>query len=349
MPMDFGTAFIFIIALVILFGVFYFLLLKSFREQQEKNKPSEEILEFIREVKKDQRESKRSIDDMSKYITDSMSKQNRSFVSVLQKNTADLNERLDKAAQVIGGVQKNIGEMSEVGRAMKDLQEYLSSPKLRGNIGEQVLAEALQQMFPKDLYKLQYTFKNGERVDAVIKIGDNLIPVDAKFPMENFRKMNKEEKTEGRKQFKKEFKKDVKRHFDAIAKKYILTEEDTVDYALMYIPSEAVYYEVINNQELFDYSRDKRVLVVSPMSFYAYLKAILMSFQGQTIQKKAKEILAILQATSKDYEKVEESLSILEKHFTNAYNQLQNVNKFFLRLGQKLATTKMLKSEEENK
>jgi DNA recombination protein RmuC len=347
MAMDAGIIMIFILVVVIILGIFYYLLTKSFREQQEKTKPTEEILEFIRQVKEDQRESKRSIDDMSKFISESMSKQSRSFVSVLQKNTADLNQRLDKAAQVIGGVQKNIGEMSEVGRAMKDLQEYLRSPKLRGNIGEQVLAEVLQQLLPKDLYTLQYSFKNGEKVDAVIKVGDSLIPVDAKFPMENFRRMNQEEKDLEKKQFRKDFKKDVKKHLNDIAKKYILTEEGTVDYAIMYIPSESIYYEVINSQELFDASRERRILVVSPMSFYAYLKAILMSFQGQTIQKKAKEILIILQATSKDYEKVEESLSILEKHLTNAYNQLQNVSKFFLRLGQKLTSTKMLESGEE--
>lgn len=334
--MDLGT--VLIVGLLICFGfiILYFIIAKLIRNQSEQLKPSREILEFIGEVKKDLREANRRQDQMSQNV-----------VTVLQRNTADLNARLDKASEVIGGVQKNIGEMNEIGRTMKDLQEYLRSPKLRGNIGEQVLNEVLQQLLPKDLFVIQYTFKTGEKVDAVIKVGQSLIPVDAKFPIENFRKMLKAEKEVDKEKLKKEFVRDVKKHIADISRKYILTDENTVDYAIMYIPSEAIYYEVINSETLFDYSKEQRILVVSPMSFYAYLKAILMSFQGQTIQKKAKEILTILSATRKDYEKVEESLSVLEKHFGNAYNQLQNVNKFFMRLGQKLATTKMLEGGDK--
>ncbi len=305
------------------------------------------LLELVKQLKEEQREARRQQDDMTKFIADSINKQSHSFVSVLQKNTADLNQRLDKAAAVIGGVQKNLGEMSEIGRSMKDLQEYLRSPKLRGNIGEQVLLEVLKQLLPSELFAIQYSFKSGEKVDAVIRVGQNLIPVDAKFPIENFRRMNGCDGEAEKLKYQKEFQKDVKKHVDDIARKYILQDEGTVDYALMYIPSEAIYYEVINSAPLFDHCHRKRILVVSPMSFYAYLKAILMSFQGQTIQRKAQEILAILQSTKRDYEKVEESLNVLEKHFTNAYNQLQNVSKFFMRLGQKLTTTRLLGSGEE--
>lgn len=267
--------------------------------------------------------------------------------SKLNENMKQFNSRLDNAAKVIGNVQRTIGEFSEIGRSMQELQEFLSSPKLRGNIGEQVLKELLAQHFPKGTYQLQYTFKNGEKVDAVIKTSQGIIPIDSKFPMENFRRMIKETDRTIKEKIKKEFISDVKKHIQSISKKYILVTEGTLDYALMYIPSESIYYEIINEADLFDYAGRQRILPVSPMSFYAYIKAVLMSFEGQRIESKAKEILAILQAIKKDYEKTGESFSVLNKHITNAYNQTSQVAKSFLSLGQKLDSTNLLSSSDE--
>ncbi len=256
-----------------------------------------------------------------------------------QETSKAINERLDRAARVIAGVQKSIGEMSEIGRGMRDLQELLRSPKLRGNISEQVLKELLGQMLPKQTFNLQYSFKSGARVDAAIKTGGGIIPIDAKFPMENFRKMTTAKTDAEKRTAKKEFVKNVKKHINDISSKYILTEEGTIDYALMYLPSEAIYYEVVNINELFDYSNKKRVLPVSPMTFYAYLRAILMSFEGQKIEVKARQIFSSLRAIQKDYDKVEDNLSVLGKHIQNAYNQMSNVFSGFTLLGQKLSST----------
>ena len=261
---------------------------------------------------------------------------------VSQQTSRIINERLDRAAQVIADVQKSLGEMSEIGRGMKDLQEFLRSPKIRGNIGEQVLKELLGQMLPKQSFHLQYTFRSGVTVDAAIKTNSGIIPVDSKFPLENFRKMNKAESEAEKRAAEKEFIRDVKSHIEAISSKYILTEEGTIDYALMYIPSEAVYYEVVNNPDLFDYAGKKRVLPVSPMTFYAYLRAILASFEGQKIEQKAKQILATLRAIQKDYQKVEGNLSVLSRHLQNAYNQMANVLTIFTQLGQKLSSSERL-------
>ncbi len=251
----------------------------------------------------------------------------------LESQGKSFNERLDNATQVISQVQRNIGEMSEIGRSMKDLQEFLQSPKLRGNIGEQVLKELLGQSLPKNSFNLQYEFKSGVKVDAAIKTSGGIIPIDSKFPMENFRKMMKD------KVYAKDFERDVRKHIDDIAKKYILTDEGTIDYALMYIPSESVYYEIANNQDLFEYSNKMRVLPVSPTTFYAYMRAILMSFEGQKIEQKAKEILSALRAVKKDYEKVEGELGILQKHLNSAYNKMGDVFNSFGRLGNKINAT----------
>lgn len=267
----------------------------------------------------------------------------------LNEQNKNFNQRLDNAARVIGEVQKNIGEMSEIGRGMKDLQEFLRSPKIRGNMGEAVLKEMLGQYLPKASFNLQYTFKSGEKVDAAIKTTGGIIPIDSKFPMENFRKMAGARDEAEKKTFEREFVSDVKKHIDNISKKYILTEEGTIDYALMYVPNEGVYYEIVNNQALFDYAGGKRVLPVSPTTFYAYLRAILMSFEGQKIEAQAKEILSNLRAIEKDYSKVEEALSILQKHLTNAFNMMGNVFGSFTQLGQKISSTQKLGSGVKEK
>ena len=298
-----------IVALVIA----VFLILKKLAEIKEATKPDETLKDWLKSQQQSSQIMSRSI-----------------------------NERLDNAARVISQVQRNIGEMSEIGRGMKDIQEFLRSPKLRGNIGEQVLRELLAQMLPKNSFFLQHTFKSGAKVDAAIKTSAGIIPVDSKFPMENFRKMIGAQNETEKKSFEKEFVKDVKKHIDDISNKYILTEEGTIDYALMYLPSETVYYEVVNNIELFDYGGKKRVLPVSPTTFYAYLRAILMSFEGQKIEERAQQILAAIKAIQKDYLKVEDNLLVLGKHVQNAYNQMNNVNTGFNQLGQKINSTQTL-------
>ncbi len=296
------------------------------------------VLVIIRMWFKRLEEKTRLSDDLVEWLKSSTVQ----IDSKLSDSMKMFNARLDNAARVIGEVQKSIGEFSEIGRSMNELQEFLQSPKLRGNIGEQVLKELLAQYFPKTSYNLQYVFKSGEKVDAVIKTAQGLIPIDSKFPMENFRKMSKEQNPQEKSRVKKEFMNDVKKHIQSIGKKYILVDEHTMDYALMYIPSESVYYEIINNTELFDYAGEQRVLPVSPMSFYAYMKAILMSYEGQRIQSQAKQILDILKSIKKDYEKSEDSMATLQKHITHAYNQMSEVNRTFQSLGQKLSATSLI-------
>lgn len=269
------------------------------------------------------------------------------IVEWLKTSNQSVDQKLSKNLEIFASVQRSIGEFSEIGRSMKELQEYLTSPKLRGNIGEHVLKELLAQNFPKSSYKLQYHFKTGSIVDAVLITTQGLIPIDSKFPIDTFKKIAKASNKEEVVALKKDFERDVKKHVDDIARKYILAEEKTVDYALMYVPSESIYYELINNETVFDYAGQNRVLPVSPMSFYAYIKAILISFEGEKIETKAKEILKILQAIKKDYQRTDEALSVLNKHVTNAYNQSSQVTKTFSSLGQKLESTNLLSVEKE--
>ncbi|MGA2968060.1 MAG: DNA recombination protein RmuC [Candidatus Levyibacteriota bacterium] len=319
-----------ILLIIILLGfaiLIYFLNRKL--SEISKNKPDQALLEWL------------------KTMQSTISNSSTQTVRTLQENTKQLNERLDTAARVIRDVEKEVGQMSEIGRNMRELQDFLKSPKLRGNIGEQVLKDLIAQMFPKSSFHLQYEFKSGEKVDAAIKTDAGILPIDSKFPMENYQKMVKASEKAEREAFEKEFVRDVKKHIDAISKKYILPSEGTMDFALMYIPSESVYYEVVNQTDVLDYARKARVYMVSPSTLYAHLQTILLSFEGKKIESKSKELFTLLRSLQIDYEKIEENMSTLGKHINNAYSQFGNVLSGFTSLGQKLNSTKTLESKQK--
>ncbi len=321
--------FLILIGIILLGFIVLIYFLNRKLSEISKNKPDQALLEWLK--------------NMQSTISDSSSQ----TVRTLQENTKQLNERLDTAARVIRDVEKEVGQMSEIGRNMRELQDFLKSPKLRGNIGEQVLKDLIAQMFPKNSFYLQYEFKSGEKVDAAIKTDAGILPIDSKFPMENYQKMVKADAKSEKEMFEKEFVRDVKKHIDAISKKYILPSEGTMDFALMYIPSESVYYEIVNQIEVLDYARRARVYMVSPSTLYAHLQTILLSFEGKKIESKSKELFTLLRSIQIDYEKIEENMSTLGKHINNAYSQFGNVLSGFSNLGQKLNSTKNLDNKQE--
>lgn len=283
-----------------------------------------------------------SIENTNKALNEAMRGQTTDVSKLLQTNAKQLNDRLDTAARVIGDLKQNLGEMSEVGKGIKSLQEFLQSPKLRGNIGEQVLQDMIGQTFPKNSFHLQFAFRSGMKVDAALKTDAGLLCIDSKFPMENFTAMHKGETEVLRGQAKRQFVIDVKKHVNDISKKYILPEEGTLDFALMYIPSESVYYEIANMEELMDYARKVRVYPVSPNTLYAHLQVLLLSFQGKDLEQKSREVFRLLRAIQKDYGKVEENIGVLGKHINNAYNSMSTVSGSFSLLGQKLSQTQAI-------
>lgn len=267
----------------------------------------------------------------------------------LALNTKDISDRLLRATEVIGELKREAGAFSEVSRSMKDLQDYLKSPKLRGNIGEMVLKDLISQMFPVSSYELQYPFKSGAIVDAIIKTDAGLLPVDSKFPMENFQKMMSTTSKDEQDQLRKTFARDIKLHVTSISKKYILPSENTLDFALMYIPSESVFYEVAIDDSLMHYAREHRVYPVSPNTLYAALQTILLSFEGRKIESRAKEVFATLRGIQKDFSKTTETMNTLGSHLTNAYNKFSDVQSQFNGIGQKLSSTRELASDAEEK
>lgn len=328
-----------LLAILAGFGVLAWLVRRELGKISEK-KEDTTLTEWLRSMQS-------SIESTNKALNDAMRGQTSDVAKLLQANTKQLNERLDMASRVIGDLKQNLGEMSEVGKGIKSLQEFLQSPKLRGNIGEQVLTDMIGQTFPKNSFHLQYSFKSGVKVDAVLKTDAGLLCIDSKFPMENFTLIHKGETEAERARAKREFAVDVKKHVADISKKYILPEEGTMDFALMYIPSESVYYEIANMEELMRYAQQLRVYPVSPNTLYAHLQVLLLSFQGKELEQKSRQVFQLLRAIQKDYSKVEENLGVLGRHVNNAYNSMSTVSSTFGLLGQKLSQTQNLKEEEE--
>lgn len=237
---------------------------------------------------------------------------------------------------------QELGKVQEIGHNMKEFQDFLKSPKLRGNLGEQVLKDLLEQILPQDNFKIQHKFKEGQVVDAIIKTNQGIIPIDSKFPMENFRKMKEDKK------HKKKFVRDIKKHIDDISKKYILPQEGTVDFALMYTPSEAVYYEItINNPSLLEYGYDNKVYFVSPNSFYYFLKIIMIGLEGAKIEEASKRILEGLKAVSQESSKFGNELDTLTTHIDHARSASDRVRNKYQRLAARIETLTSLKKTKE--
>jgi len=267
----------------------------------------------------------------------------------LYRTNQDISQRLDQSAQLMRLLNKDLGEIHEIGQQMRDFQYLFRSPKLRGNIGEHILKDLLAQVLPRSQYKLQYRYPNGVIVDAMIKTDNGLIPIDAKFPMENFLKMMKSP-GEKDKQFQRDFVRDVKRHIENIHQRYIQPDEGTLDFAVMYVPSEAVFYEIMTHDHLSQYARQKNILMVSPNSFYYFLRVILMASEGKRIEEASKRIVKILSALNHDTKIISNDLRILTTHINNSKNAAERVLTDFQSLERKIEQAKYvgeLKSENE--
>jgi DNA recombination protein RmuC len=246
-------------------------------------------------------------------------------------------------SHTLGGLAMAAQQMVDVGQKVSNLEDLLRPPKLRGGMGETLLGELLAQILPESAYRLQHRFNSGERVDAVICLGDALVPVDAKFPLESFRRLTAIKGEAEAARERKVFMRAVKTHIDEIAWKYILPDERTYDFALMYIPAENVYYETILKDDsedgLFPFALEKRVIPVSPNSFYAYLQVIIHGLKGLQIESRAREIMDYLNRLKVDEGRFREEFDILGTHLQNAHKKYDDAQRRLDRFEDKLLST----------
>jgi DNA recombination protein RmuC len=269
---------------------------------------------------------------------------------LMQQTQRALGERLDSTAQVVGAVQRSLGGLEEanrkiyeIGKDIASLQQILRAPKLRGGLGELLLEDLLAQILPADHFVAQYTFRTGQKVDAVIKLGTGLVPVDSKFPLENFRRLLDAQTEDDRARVRRAFVTDVKRHIDAVAAKYILPDEGTFDFALMYIPAENVYYEIVVKDEqtgdagIGEYALARKVIPVSPGCFYAYLQAIVLGLRGLRIEERSHEILQQLARLRGDFDRFRDDFRLVGRHLNNAVSSFAGADRRLERLDSRFA------------
>jgi DNA recombination protein RmuC len=217
------------------------------------------------------------------------------------------------------------------------LEQALRPPKARGGFGELLLERLLADRLPRDAYSIQHGFRGGERVDAVIRV-DRLVPVDSKFPLENFERIGQAEGDDERELMEKAFARDVKIHIDAIAQKYIRPDEGTYDFALMYLPAEGVYYELVcgKSGKLYEYALEKRVFPVSPTTFTAYLQVIALGLKGMQIEQHAHEVMAYCAQLRNDFARFRHDFELVGKHLGNAQTKFGEAERRLDRFGGKL-------------
>jgi DNA recombination protein RmuC len=275
--------------------------------------------------------------------------QQQAVTQHLQAMTGQVGNRLDATARLVGEVSQSLGALAkateqiyQVGKDISTLQDILQSPKLRGNLGEFLLHDMLAQVLPATFYRLQHRFRSGDIVDALILIGNRQVPVDAKFPLENFRRLLQTGMAAERpEQARRRFLADTRRHIDAIASKYILPDEGTYDFALMYIPAENVYYEVMlkaedGHDDLLPYALQRKVFPVSPASLYAYLQTIILGLRGLQLEESAQEVLQHLARLRRDTGLLREAFDVLGRHLGHASNKYDEVGKLVAQLEGKL-------------
>ncbi len=278
----------------------------------------------------------------------------------LQKSLQDGQNNISRSMQagqdVLGLLNKQIGElqgtnkqMMQIGTEVRRLQDILSAPKLRGQMGEWSLENLLSQILPKGSYKLQYTFKDGKTVDALIQMPAFSVSVDAKFPLPSFEKIAKAQTEEEKPKLRRQFIRDCTVHIDKIAGDYIRPAEGTLDFAIMYVPAENVYYETVvkyagETQDILQYCFDKKVIPVSPNLLYAYLMTVAMGLHGLQIEKQAAEIRQNLKRLNASFADFSGTWDILGKHLRNAYGQYDEGHKKLDRFGMQL---NQIQAEEE--
>src|SRR3954454_13553874 len=263
----------------------------------------------------------------------------RTMNETVDRRLADLDtkgdRRLEHASRQTSAIHEKLGAvgqatelLAEQARGLGELQQILRPPKARGGFGELLLGQLLADRLPPTAYSLQYGFSGGERVDAVIKV-DRLVPIDSKFPLDNFERMLAADNDIERQQHEKLFARDVKGHVDAIAGKYIRPDEGTYDFAFMYLPSEAIYYELACGKTgaLLEYAHTKRVLPVSPTTLTAYLQVVVLGLKGLQIEQHAHEVMAYCAQLQTDFGKFKDDFELVGTHVGRAQNKFVDAQK----------------------
>jgi DNA recombination protein RmuC len=325
--MDLTTILLIIIAAGVVAAIFLLL-----RKKPENNREDEKVInQRFDNLNLSIGQMKDSVNQSLRDTLKMVNEQLRESRESVQKSSIAINQQVHGFASGITQLQENVKSVLESVKDVSSFQDIFRSPKLRGIWGEASLESSLSQYFSKDNYEIQHYFKSGEAVDAILKLPNDLIlPIDSKFNWENFEKMVNSETEMQRDQFRKVFFSDVKKKVDEISNKYILPSEGTTDFALMFVPAETVYYEIINNIKEVDipaYARGKKVVLVSPNTFFLSVSAIRHWVKDVQLSKQTKDIWRRLERIKTDGNKLDEDFKRLGKHISDTQGSYENSSK----------------------
>ena len=271
------------------------------------------------------------------------------MVATMDRRLAELDTKVDRrlegASKTTEAIHERLGKVGEAtaqvleqARDLKRLEQVLRPPKARGGFGELLLENLLRDRLPPESFTVQYGFPSGERVDAVVRV-EKLIPIDAKFPLDNYERLVEAEDDAQRLLHERAFARDVKGHVDAIAAKYIRPADGTFDFALMYLPAEGVYYELVCGKTggLLQYAHGKRVFPVSPTTLYTQLQVIALGLRGLQIEETAHEVMAYVAQLRTDFAKFRDDFELVGKHLGHAHGKFGEAERRLDRFDTRLA------------
>jgi len=260
---------------------------------------------------------------------------------MMQRQTHESSRIMTNLAEKLAKLEKTNEQVISFAGQLQSLENILKNPKQRGVLGEYYLETLLKNVLPPKAYEMQYKFKNGEIVDAAIFIKDKIIPVDSKFSLENYNRIVQEHNESERAALEKQFKIDLKTRIDETAK-YIRPSENTMDFAFMFIPSEGIYYDLLVNQigavkvnthDLIEYAfKEKKVIIVSPTSFFAYLQTVLQGLRALQIEESAKEIRKAVEKLGRHLSSYEEYMKKLGNNLGTSVNMYNRAYKEFAKI-----------------
>lgn len=298
-------------------------------------------------------------DHMQTQINDRLDKSQAAMMGTLQKQSSESNKIITEITRNLTELKESNKRVVDVADELKTLQNVLQNPKQRGGLGEYYLETVLGNVLPPGVYEMQYRFKDGEIVDAIIHLDkDRIIPIDSKFSLENYNRLIEEKDKTQRDALVKTFKSDLKNRIDETSK-YIRPSEDTLDYAFMFIPSEAIYYDLLvnnvgatgtNSRDLIEYAFiDKKVIIVSPTTLLAYLQTVMQGLRSLQIEEKAKDIQKRVGELGKHIsahetymQKLGASLGTSVNHFNNAHKSLGRMDKDVVKIADTSAAVEPL-------
>jgi DNA recombination protein RmuC len=330
-----------------------------YRKMQDIQKPKEgesnlfvmlqnQIQELTRNVDEKMNETNKTMSETQQNLNRAIQEQFGQSTKIMQGISGQSNKMISEITEKLTNLDKTNQQVIGFSEQLNNLEKVLTSQKQRGNLGEAGLHLVLQNILPPTAFEMQYQFEDGDTVDAVVKTKDGLIPVDAKFSLDNYKRIHEEKNEQRKLVLEKEFKNDLKKRIDETAK-YIKPKEGTLEFAFMFIPAEAIYYDLlvnevgalkVNTRSLIDYAfKEKKVIIVSPTTFAAYLQTVLQGLRALKIEESAKGIQKNVEMLGKHIKAYEEymkklggSMSTTVNHYNTAYKELGKIDKDVVRI-----------------